>query len=160
MERSEYAQVPDELVEQMQTLTETDVEDFLRLLPQLTTHPDTNPRAVAEKLQAVLDSPTTALFVIRDDEGHIQATTTANICRIPTGTKPWIDDVVTDEAYRGKGYGEALINAAHEWFLSQGVFTSNLTSAPERVAAGGLYERLGYQERQTRVYRAVLDAAL
>lgn len=70
--------------------------------------------------------------------------------------QPWIDDVVTDEAYRGRGYGRQLMEALHEWFEARGVNSVNLTSNPSREAAGNLYEDMGYRQLDTRVYRKPL----
>ena len=73
--------------------------------------------------------------------------------RIPTGLRAWIEDVVVDEAARGRGVGETLNRAAIEWARGAGATTVDLTSRPSREAANRLYRRLGFQERATNVYR-------
>src|ERR1700694_3212568 len=118
------------VVETLTELSRQDVEDFARLLPQLTSHPDTELRIIETKLSRAISAEDTAVMVIRDAQGRIQASATANICRIPTGEKPWIDDVVTDADHRGRGYGKQLMVSLHDWFLDRGVDTSNLTSNP------------------------------
>lgn len=139
-------------------VTPADVDDFVELLPQLSSKPFT-PEGVAANLQATLDSPTTVVFVVRVN-GRIRAAATGNVCPIPTGAKAWVDDVVTHEDHRGQGYGGDLMEAVHGWMTERGVTSVNLTSTPDRVAAGGLYESLGYGERDTRVYRAALPAGV
>jgi GNAT superfamily N-acetyltransferase len=143
--------------EQLTELTPSDVDDFAALLPQLSSKELTSAE-IADNLLATIESPNSAVFVVRGEDGRIRASATGGLCRIPTGIKAWVDDVVTDERHRGNGYGAALMDAVHGWMLEQGATSSNLTSKPERVAAGGLYERLGYVQRNTRVYRAALPA--
>jgi len=143
-------------VEVLRELSPQDVEDFARLLPQLTDHSDTDLSVIEDKLSRAIYADDTEIAVIRNENGRIQATATANICRIPTGEKGWIDDVVTDRDYGGLGYAGLLIVRLHNWFTDMGVDASNLTSNPERLTAGRLYEKLGYEQRKTRVYRANL----
>ncbi|MED5220550.1 MAG: GNAT family N-acetyltransferase, partial [Actinomycetota bacterium] len=72
---------------------------------------------------------------------------------IPTGLRAWIEDVVVDEAARGQGVGEALNREAIGRAQAEGATTVDLTSRPSREAANRLYQRLGFQERSTNVYR-------
>jgi ribosomal protein S18 acetylase RimI-like enzyme len=51
----------------------------------------------------------------------------------------------------------ALTNTALATPRAAGVRTIDLTSRPSRVAAGRLYEKLGFQVRDTRVYRYAID---
>ncbi|MCS5685302.1 MAG: GNAT family N-acetyltransferase, partial [Acidimicrobiales bacterium] len=77
--------------------------------------------------------------------------------RIPTGLRAWIEDVVVDEAARGRGIGDALNRAAIERARAAGARTVDLTSRPSREAANRLYRRLGFVERGTNMYRRVID---
>ena len=56
-------------------------------------------------------------------------------------------------AFRGRGIGEALTRAGLERARELGVHEVNLTTRPAREAANRLYQRLGFQQRQTNVYR-------
>jgi ribosomal protein S18 acetylase RimI-like enzyme len=76
---------------------------------------------------------------------------------LPTGLRAWIEDVVVDESARGQGAGEALSLAAVELARAAGARTVDLTSRPSRAAAGRLYERIGFTQRDSRVYRYPLD---
>ena len=73
--------------------------------------------------------------------------------RIPSGGRAWIEDVVTDETARGRGVGEALTLRAVELAGAAGARTVELTSRPSREAANRLYLRLGFETRETNVYR-------
>ena len=71
---------------------------------------------------------------------------------IPTGVRAWIEDVVVDDGARGGGVAAALVQAALDR-RRPGARTVDLTSRPDREAANRLYVRLGFERRQTNVYR-------
>jgi ribosomal protein S18 acetylase RimI-like enzyme len=124
-----------------------------RLVPQLSSSgslPD------AEALEAIVASDSVALLVAVF-EGVIVGALALVLFRIPTGLRAWIEDVVVDEAARGRGVGEALNRAAIERARAVGARTVDLTSRPSREAANRLYSRLGFVERETNVYRRVID---
>jgi len=72
---------------------------------------------------------------------------------IPTGKRAWIEDVVVDEKCRNKGVGEALNQNAINIARQLGAKTVDLTSRPSREAANRLYNRLGFVQRDTNIYR-------
>ena len=72
---------------------------------------------------------------------------------IPTGSRAWIEDVVVDSTARGKGVGEALNREALKVAKEKGAVTVDLTSRPSREAANRLYQRIGFEKRDTNVYR-------
>lgn len=130
------------------------VSAFGRLIPQLSR---SSPPPDADQLAEMLAHPGTTIFIARDDEGVIAGTLTLIVFRIPTGIRAWIEDVVVDEALRGRGAGEALTRAALDKAAEQGARTVDLTSRPSREAANRLYQRLGFERRDTNVYRKVLE---
>ena len=129
------------------------VDAFTRLIPQVST--SARPPTVDE-LETIVSSPVTRLLLARDDEGAIVGTLTLVTFRIPTGVGAWIEDVVVDERARRRGVGEALMAAAIRLADESGARHVNLTSRPEREAANRLYRRLGFEERETNVYRFTL----
>jgi ribosomal protein S18 acetylase RimI-like enzyme len=92
------------------------------------------------------------VFVARVD-GNIVGSLTLVTFRIPTGIRAWIEDVVVDESARGHGVGEALNQAAIQEARQKGAVTVDLTSRPSREAANRLYQRIGFVQRDTNVYR-------
>jgi ribosomal protein S18 acetylase RimI-like enzyme len=64
--------------------------------------------------------------------------------------------VIVDESARGAGIGELLTNAAIDRARSAGARAVGLTSRPAREAANRLYLRLGFEMRDTNVYRLKL----
>lgn len=73
--------------------------------------------------------------------------------RIPTGLRARIEDVVVDEKYRGFGIGRALNQEALKQAEAAGARSVDLTSSPRREAANQLYLSLGFERRNTNVYR-------
>jgi ribosomal protein S18 acetylase RimI-like enzyme len=123
-----------------------------RLLPQL--DPTARPPS-AWVLQAIIDAPASMLLVVctTAPRREIVGMLTLSIVATPTGVHAWIDDVVVDEAARGRGAGERLVREALRLADARGASSVALTSRPERVAANRLYQRLGFERRETNVYR-------
>ncbi len=126
------------------------VAGFGRLIPQLSA---SNPPPTPEQLAAIVASPATDLIVAYDDELRLVGSLTLAVFRIPTGLRARIEDVVVDESARGQGVGEALSRAALDRARSLGAVTVDLTSRPSRAAANRLYQRLGFEPRESNVYR-------
>ena len=125
---------------------------FQRLTPQLS---KSNPAPSKEQLESIVASDSSHVLVARVD-GVIVGSLTLVIFHIPTGIRAWIEDVVVDADARGKGVGEALNLFAIEESRKRGAVTVDLTSRPSREAANRLYQRLGFKERETNVYRFTL----
>jgi ribosomal protein S18 acetylase RimI-like enzyme len=130
-------------------VTDEVVDAFERLTPQLSS---SNPAPAREQLDEIVRSRATVLFLARDDRQIVGSLTLA-LFRIPTGLRAWIEDVVVDDAARGKGAGEALSRAAIARAKAAGAVSVDLTSRPSREAANRLYQRIGFERRETNVYR-------
>jgi ribosomal protein S18 acetylase RimI-like enzyme len=130
-------------------VTDEIVDAFVRLTPQLS---NSNPPPTREILEQIVNSEASTLFVARDHTG-ILGTLTLAIFRIPTGLRAWIEDVIVDEAARGKGVGRLVNEAAVAYAFDAGAITVDLTSRPSRDAANRLYRRIGFVPRDTNVYR-------
>jgi ribosomal protein S18 acetylase RimI-like enzyme len=125
------------------------VAAFAELIPQLSS--SSAPPTAAE-LAAIVESPHAVLYVARVDDRIVGSLTLA-FYRIPTGLKAWIEDVVVSEAARGHGVGEALNRAAIAEAAHRGAKNVSLTSRSSREAANRLYQRLGFENYDTNVYR-------
>jgi ribosomal protein S18 acetylase RimI-like enzyme len=122
------------------------------LIPQLSS---SSPPPTASEIQAIVDSPDTVLFLARID-GRIVGSLTLAFYRIPTGLKAWIEDVVVDGSARGAGVGVALNQTALAEARDRGAKNVSLTSRPTREVANRLYQRIGFEPRETNVYRYTL----
>jgi ribosomal protein S18 acetylase RimI-like enzyme len=137
-------------VTQATTVNDELVAAFARLVPQLSTSAEPPSR---EQLEEIVASPAATVLLARDDSGQIIGSLTLVIFRTPTGARAWIEDVVVDESARGQGAGEALVAEAIRFASDSGVRTVDLTSRPSRESANRLYEKIGFQARETNVYR-------
>jgi ribosomal protein S18 acetylase RimI-like enzyme len=130
------------------------VQAFARLIPQLSkSSPPPSEGELAEMIAALA----TDVLIARDGVDVLGALTLVTF-RIPTGVRAWIEDVVVDDAARGRGVGEALNQLALDIARAKGAKTVDLTSRPSREAANRLYQRIGFLPRDTNVYRYDLEA--
>lgn len=129
------------------------VQAFAHLIPQLS---KSSPPPTAAEVAEMVDSPASDVLVARLD-GRIVGTLTLVVFRIPTGVRAWIEDVVVDDSARGHGVGDLLNRFALDLARAKGAKTVDLTSRPSREAANRLYQRIGFQPRETNVYRFTLE---
>ena len=129
-------------------------QSLARLLPQL--NPNLPPPDL-DRLKRLVADPDVTLLVARDGD-EIVGTTTVIVYTTPFWIKARIDEVVVDESARGKGVGEQLVQAALDVARKRGAQIAELQSArpPAREPAHRLYERLGFQKRNSDVFRIVL----
>ena len=138
------------VVEEATAVTPELVAAFRLLTPQLSR---TAPAPGGSELAEMVRSPATILLMARDPEKGLVGSLTLVLFRIPTGLRAWIEDVVTDEASRGRGVAEILCREALNRASAAGARTVDLTSRPSRESANRLYRRLGFVQRDTNVYR-------
>ena len=128
------------------------VAAFNRLIPQLSRSAVVPSR---DLVREIVEAQASTVLVARDcrDNARIVGMLTLVVFTIPTGVRAWIEDVVVDEAVRGRGVGEALSQEAVRRAVGLGARTVDLTSSPSREAANRLYQRLGFVRRDSNVYR-------
>lgn len=125
------------------------LEAINRLIAQLSTSSHTFTEA---ELNSLIASPQSHLYALEYDEKIIGMVTLC-IYQCPTGRKAWIEDVVVDQNHRGKGYGKLMVRKAMEECQNRGNVTLMLTSRPSRIVANQLYQILGFEKRETNVYK-------
>jgi ribosomal protein S18 acetylase RimI-like enzyme len=125
------------------------VDGLCGLLPQLST---TAPALQAAQLDEMLRSDG-ATLVVAHSQGQLLGALVLVAVPTLTGRRAWIEDVVVDERARGRGIGTALVREALRLAADYGARSVELTSRPSREAANRLYQRLGFERRETSVYR-------
>ncbi|MFI0220352.1 GNAT family N-acetyltransferase [Streptomyces lydicus] len=130
------------------------VDAFGRLLPQLSS---TAKPLDYEALDRMVTCDANTVLVARTPDS-IVGTLTLVLLPLPSGLRARIEDVVVDSAARGQGVAGLLTQEALRLAREAGARTVDLTSRPDRAAANRLYERLGFQVRQSTVYRLLIDA--
>jgi ribosomal protein S18 acetylase RimI-like enzyme len=136
-------------------VTDELVAAFGRLIPQLSR---SSPPPDAEALHTIVQAAGSILLVARlasdgETEGDIVGTLTLVLYRIPTAIRAVIEDVVVDESAAGRGIGTALTSQALDRARAAGARSVDLTSRPSREAANHVYQKLGFERRDTNVYR-------
>lgn len=124
------------------------------LVPQLSR---SNPPPSLEAVEAMLAHEAITQFLAREGDGRIVGVATLAVFPIPTGRRAWIEDVIVDEGSAGQGIGALLTTAMLDHARSLGCVSVDLTSRPSREAANHLYKKLGFQRRETNVYRITLE---
>lgn len=140
-------------IEVVREATDEVMAAFARLLPQLS--PAARP-LTRDALVRMLSFDAAAVLIARLD-GRIVGTLTLLIFPVPSGIRARIEDLVVDEAARGQGVAWALTAQALEMARRAGVRTVDLTASPAEEDTTRVYERLGFQWRESSVYRFVLD---
>ena len=136
-------------IEELTDFSITALDAINGLLPQLSS----SVFALEESdLRNIVDSESTKLFLAIDEDG-VFGMLSLVLFRIPTGRKAWVEDVVVDENARGRGVGQLLTEHAIQVAREHGAHSVDLTSRPSREAANALYQRVGFEQRVTNVYR-------
>lgn len=139
---SALSAIPDEFLEALH-----------RMIPQLAPG---SPLPSRDQLQAVIECSNNTLLAARVN-GQTVGTLTLTMIITPTGVTGWIADVVVDSLIRGKGIGEKLVREAIAISEAKGAKYVDLSSRPAREAANRLYQRIGFEKRETNYYRYLLQ---
>jgi ribosomal protein S18 acetylase RimI-like enzyme len=136
-------------VEAVHQVTDELVEAAGRLLAQLSS--SAAPLS-ADDLARIVSHQATTLFIAHS-QGRIVGMLTLVTFPLPSGLRARIEDVVVDQDARGHGVGTALTLAALDLAQLRGARSIDLTSRASRAAANRLYQQLGFQLRDSNVYR-------
>ena len=135
------------------TLTGSQIDDLLGLMKELNAELTVTP----QQQQRAVGSPGTRIFVAENDEKHIVGCATLCVYESPTGRKASIEDVVVLPAYRGQGIGRTLLQRIIDFAGTKlSPIDLHLTSSPWREDANALYLALGFEKRDTNVYKMSL----
>lgn len=145
-------------IERVTSVDDELVAAFELLTPQLSS--SSRPPGRAE-LEEIVADPGNHLLIARDLEDGAQrivGTTTLVTFRIPTGMRAWIEDVIVDSACAGRGISYDINRHALDVAKSLGCRTVDLTSRPSREAANHVYKKLGFELRESNVWRFTLGS--
>lgn len=108
------------------------------------------------QIDALLRNTNTHLFFVFDDDARAVGMITLAIYDLCTGRKAWVEDVVVDNKYQGKGIGRQMMEFIIEFARNEKANTLMLTSRPSRIAANILYQKTGFRQKETNVYQIIL----
>lgn len=139
-------------ISQLKTIDKKGLEQINVLLPQLSSH--AQPFSLHE-LKRVLEQKH-LVYLIAREKGNIVGMGLLWIFRKSIGLQGIIEDMAVSETYQGKGIGKEIAKKLIDIGKRKKLTHIDLTSRPERVAANELYKKLGFQRRDTNVYRLYL----
>ena len=128
--------------------SEAVLSDVNELIHQLS---ERLPECSIDLLRKIISDPNYELWIAKGGD-HIIGMATLAIVVIPEGERGQIEDVVVHEQFRGKGIGEALSKKLIERAKARQLASIALSSREERVAANKLYQKLGFEKRETNTY--------
>ena len=128
-----------------------DQSSIIDLLTQLRSDYPPDEAQISADLQQIIDDPLRNILLVLDDD-KIVGMGVINIVIKLEKREARVDEVVVEGSMRGKGTGTFLMQEIEQWCWGQGCTAIEFTSRPERGAANALYQKLGYQIRQTNVY--------
>ena len=134
------------------TYTASDFTDLASLMQELSS----NIVFTRESLERMLADPNSHLYVIREED-RIVACASLCIFHQPFSTDATIESVVVSSSMRGKGLGRKLMEHLMEEAARMKVGCIHLTSNPKREAANALYQKMGFERKETNCYMKKLD---
>lgn len=125
------------------------VEPIGRMLQQLT---GTKTTFDEEQLRIIIHDMSCRLFVARS-QGEVVGMFSLCTYSSPSMRKVWLEDVVVDSAARGRGIGRAMVAYAINFARQLAPCCLMLTSSPHRTEANALYRSMGFEPKQTNLYK-------
>ncbi|OBZ87115.1 putative glucosamine 6-phosphate N-acetyltransferase [Choanephora cucurbitarum] len=133
-------------LEQEET-TDTSISELYKLLSQLSSS------VTKVAIWEAIGSEQNHILIATTTDGKLVGTATMAYLRCLTGTRVHIEDVVVDQAHRGKGIATLLLTEIIQRAKELKAKSIDLTSRPDKIAANQLYRKLGFVQRETNVYR-------
>ena len=129
------------------TYTDSDFTDLSVLMQELSG----NIVFTRESLDRMLADPNSHLYVLREGD-RIVACACLCIYHQPFSTDATIESVVASSKMRGKGLGRKLMEHLMAEAARMNVDCIHLTSNPKREAANALYQKMGFEKKETNCY--------
>lgn len=107
-------------------------------------------------LKVILEDKDNIVFVLCKVENQIVGIAMMAMYKVISGHKGMVEDVVVDQDQRGKGIGRKLMEKLLEEGKNHNLDEILLFSGHHRTPAIALYKSLGFQLRNSGLYRLVL----
>lgn len=137
-------------IEQLKDFDARQLEEIRCLMQVLSNHCTLSESQLKETIGHSL------LYVLKDKERTVGMATLC-LYHAPSGCKGCIEDVVILPEYQGKGLGKQLLQHVLDEAKLHAPLTIYLTSRPQRISANSLYRKLGFQQKETNVYKMELN---
>jgi ribosomal protein S18 acetylase RimI-like enzyme len=142
-------------INELGVANDVDLVRVNNLLKQLVHDSATYKPVAFSRWEEIIGDKKTVVITVRED-GEIIGMGMLFLILKPRGFYASIEEMMVDEAHRGKGIGEAIGRKLIEVAKERGVETIELSARPSRVPANKLYQKLGFLPKETNVYRLKL----
>jgi len=141
---------------------DTDIADLVVLLSDLFSiekdfNPDLTKQAIGLEL-IIKNNEMATIQVARNTSGKVIGMVSAQllISTAQGAASAWIEDMIVDSSYRGRGIGKELLQQALAWVKNKGATRAQLLVDTENTAAIGYYKHLNWESTQLQAYRVFL----
>ncbi|MGB9093856.1 MAG: GNAT family N-acetyltransferase [Gallionella sp.] len=140
-----------------------DIEALVELLMVLfSIEQDFIPNQSAQRngLKLILNKPEQGqIFVARHRDAGIVGMVSAQfvISTAVGAPSAWIEDMIVQEQFRGKGVGKALLDRAREWAMARGAKRIQLLADADNAPALDFYQHLGWQPTRLFAWKKQFD---
>ncbi len=131
-------------------LTDSHQQQVTELYKQLST------TIVQLSLKKILEDKDNIVFVLCKEENQIVGIAMMAMYKVISGHKGMVEDVVVDQGQRGKGIGRKLMEKLLEEGKNKNLDEILLFTGHHRTPAIALYKSLGFQLKNSGLYRLVL----
>jgi GNAT superfamily N-acetyltransferase len=123
--------------------TDADIARCFTVMRQLRPHLKDEADFVARARRQMVEQSWHLVFA-EDGAGHVAACSGFRFLEcVSSGKTLYVDDLVTDEAQRSRGFGEILLRWMEERARAEGCETFSLDSGTHRTGAHKFYFRMG-----------------
>lgn len=135
----------------------TYTEEYVRGIDGLMRELCATAEATEERVRMVIESPNMHQYAAFDEDDRMVGCATLCVCTTPEKVIGFVEAVVVAADCRGQHLGRRLMERLIADARSFGVQEVHLTSRPQRVAANGLYQALGFVRKETNVYQLKIE---
>jgi ribosomal protein S18 acetylase RimI-like enzyme len=128
------------------------LQDLNGLMRELREGQSGSKPATLTELKQILADKNTVVIVAKDGERIVGVATLTIIQKLGKRIA-YVEDVVVGSAFRGQGVGEKMMRKLIAVARTKKVMKLGLTSRPARVAGNELYQKVGFTQKETNVYR-------
>ncbi len=131
-------------------ITDQDLQGLLELYTQLHNNPmPENSEALHKLWQTILADPTHHIIVAEEEGKIVSSCVCVIIPNLTHNQRPYafVENVITDEVYRGKGLATACLNYAKELAIRHHCYKLMLLTGSKKESTLQFYENAGYNSQ-------------
>lgn len=128
-------------------ITDSDFDGLMTLYMQLHGNPfPEKDERVMGLWKKLLNDPDHHIIVAEEDGKIVSSVVCVIIPNLTHGQRPYafIENVITDEAYRGRGLATACLNYARDIAVKENCYKMMLLTGSKKESTLSFYERAGY----------------